>query len=66
MENRNKIYIKRSTKNNYMRWAVVNPYGKMIGKGQVDITNRKHIVQVVNELKRDYHTTTAYQLLTIE
>jgi hypothetical protein len=63
---KNTIYIKRSTKNNYMRWAVVSPQGRTIGKGQVSIKRLSDINSVVNELKRDYHTTTAYQLLTVE
>jgi hypothetical protein len=63
---KNTIYIKRSTKTNMVRWAVVSPKGTTINKGQYQLKKLHEIVAVVNYLKDKYQTTTAYQLLTIE
>lgn len=63
----NLIYIKRSTKTGVVRWAVVSSYNhKMIDKGQINLSNRKQLLELVAQLKNKYKTTTAYQLLTIK
>ena len=62
----NSIYIKRSTKTGVVRWAVVsrNKY-KMIDKGEIKLSSRKELINLVAHLKSKYNTTTAYQLLTL-
>lgn len=60
----NTIYIKRSTKTNKVRWAVVSPYNKTINKGEYQMQKQNDIIQVVKYLKNKYNTTTAYQFLT--